>query len=895
MIELPKEKYTGKIGEVVIGKDLKVGGENTFPFYTFEGDLPNEPRIALEVYDIEPRDWPQACLEPFKEVVSDPVAWAKKCVEYGADMICVQLIGTDPTAENKSAEEAAELCKKIAEAVNIPILVWGSGKIEKDAEVLKKVADATQGKNLVLAPVQENNYKTIGAVAIGYKNKISASAPMDVNLSKQLNILLSNLGVADDQIIIDPTAASLGYGIEYVYSIIERAKQAALTQNDVKLQMPIVVNLGKEAWKVKEVKIPESYEAKLGNIGDARERGILWEAISAMGLLIAGADIIIIRHPETLKLVRKITNKLLGKEIEKTALEKPKEEIKPTPEIPKVALPTDVSEVILKLTQEIEILKKRLDEQKPATVKIIIEGPAEVIIEKVGEEKSTVPFVEMPVKKKSVISLKEVIIDGVVEKFSYDYEARVEGQKVSCKFGTTGVCCRICAMGPCRISPKTDKGLCGATPDTIAARNLIRMIAVGSSLFTDYTRSAVKRVESEEIKTFAEEFGRHSGEPGFLKSVPKKIYNIWQKMDILPRGIDREIVELMHRTHMGVDQDFNNLLQCGLRVALSSGLGSTFIGSQVKEALSSPKQLSTFSLNFIEKDAFNIIVPVDSLEAFYQAAEETEIKALARQLGIPKIKIINLEDVISQEMAMMTGAIDVIVADETTPISALLIASCYHTRAFTLTSIDIAGVKKMDNASSILKKALANIQNRGAMNITENELEITSKLPTNTDKIKGIAIVLNCKGDYTETIKELIANDILVLHAGCGSLELAKSGLFNKSAVQFAGKNLAAFCEQENISPCIYVGTCMDISKVIVPMMSLQNISAIIPEWIGEKAIAQAFFMLGCGLPIILGKDFWVSGTKELVNLLYKDNPLGTRFIYKEDNIAQETLNLIKT
>jgi acetyl-CoA decarbonylase/synthase complex subunit delta len=424
-IELLKESYSGKICESIVGKDLGIGGEDTLPFYTFEGNIPNEPRIAMEVYDIPPKDWPETCLAPFKEVVSSPVAWAKKCVEYGADMICIQLIGTDPTAENKSAEEAAELCRDIVNAVDLPVIVWGSGKIEKDAEVLKKVAEACEGKNIILGPVQENNYKTIGATAIGYKHKVAASAPMDVNLSKQLNILLGNLGVANDQILMDPTAGCLGYGIEYVYSIIERGKLAALVQNDAKLQMPFIINLGKEVWKVKEVKLKDTYDTTLGYIGDCRQRGILWEAISAMGILIAGANVIIMRHPEAVKLVKSVMNKLFGKEekrkVEKVVEEKvvpeekkptiemkvkepepkeeelPKAKVKEEPKIEEI-VSQDIDYTLSKINECLERLDRYLDTMKPVTVKIII-GDEEAVTVDDGKVEEEIKLIKEEVSK----------------------------------------------------------------------------------------------------------------------------------------------------------------------------------------------------------------------------------------------------------------------------------------------------------------------------------------------------------------------------------------------------------------------------------------------------------------------------------------------------------------
>lgn len=311
--EVPKITYTGKIKEVKLGKGPKaitVGGETAYPFYLFEGEMPHPPRIAMEVYDTAPDDWAEAALEPFKDVVNDPVAWAKKCVEvYGAEMIALQLASTDPNGLNRSSEEASRTAKKVAEALDVPVIVWGSGNAEKDTDVLRKVAEICDGMNLVIGPVVEDNYKQIGAGAIGYKHTAAASSPIDINLAKQLNILLGNLGVPDEQLIVDPTTGSLGYGIEYTYSVMERDRMAALTQQDEKLQFPILCNMAREVWKAKEAR---TSAGEAPSLGDAKKRGILMEAITAMMLLLAGADVLVMRHPEAIKLVREMINDFYG-------------------------------------------------------------------------------------------------------------------------------------------------------------------------------------------------------------------------------------------------------------------------------------------------------------------------------------------------------------------------------------------------------------------------------------------------------------------------------------------------------------------------------------------------------------------------------------------------------
>ena len=305
-IEIPKTHYSGKIKEIKLGKGEKavtVGGENSYPFYLFEGTMPHKPRIAMEVPDCVPLEWPKAAIEPFADVKNDPIAWAKKCIhEYGAEIIALQLVSTDPNGMNRGADEAAAVVKKVADAIDVPLIVWGTANHEKDTEVLTKVCEVCQDKRLIIGPVEEKDYKKIAAAAIAYKHTIIASSPIDINLAKQLNILLGNLGVADDMILMDPTVSGIGYGLEYCYSVMERMRMAGLTQQDEKLQFPIICNLSKEVWKSKEVNQPDNES----NMGNAKNRGILMEAMSAVALLMAGGDVIIMRHPEAIKLTREM-------------------------------------------------------------------------------------------------------------------------------------------------------------------------------------------------------------------------------------------------------------------------------------------------------------------------------------------------------------------------------------------------------------------------------------------------------------------------------------------------------------------------------------------------------------------------------------------------------------
>jgi len=312
--ELPKVTYTGRIREVTIGtgeRAVTVGGESCYPFHTFEGEIPHPPRIAMEVFDhVDPEEWSEPALEPFRDVIGDPAAWAQKCVqEYGAELIAVQLVSIDPNGLNRPAEEAVETVRKVVEAVDVPVIVWGCGDEEKDAEALRLVAEACEGRRLAIGPVVEGNYKQLGATCIAYNHVAIASTPIDINLAKQLNILLGDLGVPDDQIIMDPTTGGLGYGIEYTYSVMERIRIAALTQQDEKLAYPMICNMGVEVWKVKEAKLREEEAPELG---DLKRRAVMMEAITAKLLLLAGADILIMHHPEAVELTRGMLEELLA-------------------------------------------------------------------------------------------------------------------------------------------------------------------------------------------------------------------------------------------------------------------------------------------------------------------------------------------------------------------------------------------------------------------------------------------------------------------------------------------------------------------------------------------------------------------------------------------------------
>jgi len=292
----PIESHTGTVREIAIGKEskaVKIGGENALPFHFFdEGAIPNPPKLCLEVYDMQPKDWASWVIEPYKDVVADPVQWAKKCVEYGADAVCLQLVSTDPAEADTGAEAAAGLVKKVADAIPVPLIVYGSGDENKNVAVLTKVAEVCKGENLLLGPAVKENYEPVAKAASENGHALIAQTPLDINLMKELNIKLSKV-FAPEKIVIDPLSSALGYGMEYSFTIMERTKQTGVIFKDGMTQMPMIANLGGECWKTKEAKENEN-------------QGILWEGMTAISLLLAGANIVVLRHPKTLQYIRRL-------------------------------------------------------------------------------------------------------------------------------------------------------------------------------------------------------------------------------------------------------------------------------------------------------------------------------------------------------------------------------------------------------------------------------------------------------------------------------------------------------------------------------------------------------------------------------------------------------------
>ena len=309
-IEIPKDTWPGTVRSITIGataaqggtrsSTVTIGGEKTMPFLGFEAAMPNRPVVAVEIKDHRPEDWSPLLLQVWGDVVDDPAAWAKAAEAAGAELIqlSLSLIGT--SGQPTTPTEAVDVVKAVLSATGLPLIVFGPGQTDADNNLLVPIAEATKGERLVLGICEDKNYRTIVATAMANGHLVNARSPMDVNLAKQLNILISDMGMPLDRIIMDPTTGALGYGIEYGYSAMERLRQAAL-QGDSMTQLPMLVTPGFEAWKTKEAKVnvgvPEAW-------GDWAERSINWETLTAVSLLEAGADIVVLRHPESIKRVK---------------------------------------------------------------------------------------------------------------------------------------------------------------------------------------------------------------------------------------------------------------------------------------------------------------------------------------------------------------------------------------------------------------------------------------------------------------------------------------------------------------------------------------------------------------------------------------------------------------
>ena len=305
-----KEKWTSKINEVTIGatteqggtraKTVTVGGQSTLPSLTFEGEIPHKPVIAGYVADTAP-DWPDVLKDAIGSEINSPTEWAQKCVEeYGVDLISLKMIGADPAGKDASPADCAKVVSEMLKAVNVPLIIWGCGDETKNNEVLPECSQAAKGENCLIGSARESNYMTVVAICKADKHKIISEAPVDINIGKQVNILLQDAGFDLKDVIMFQTTAALGYGFDYVYTILERARIAGL-KGDNLMATPQICDVGGEVWRIKEATVDEDV---LPGWGKLEKRGPAWEATCAGVYLQAGADILIMAHPEAIKIAQ---------------------------------------------------------------------------------------------------------------------------------------------------------------------------------------------------------------------------------------------------------------------------------------------------------------------------------------------------------------------------------------------------------------------------------------------------------------------------------------------------------------------------------------------------------------------------------------------------------------
>jgi len=312
------ERWTMAINEVTIGAGpdeggtrksvVKVGGEKVLPYIHFEGSMPNRTVVAMEVWDCVPTDWAAPLMEALGDVVSSPAEWAKACEQkFGAEMICLTLKGTHPDFGDASADDAAAVVKSVLGATGLPVIIWGGGHDEKDNLVLPKCSQVAAGERCLVGTIKEDNYKTLTAACLADRHNLIGESPIDINIAKQVNILASDMGFPLERMVMFPATGALGYGMEYVYSIQERGRLAALG-GDKMMAMPVICQVGQEAWRAKEAKATAE---EFPQWGDEQERGALWELTTAVSLLQAGADIMVMRHPKAVAALKAVIAELM--------------------------------------------------------------------------------------------------------------------------------------------------------------------------------------------------------------------------------------------------------------------------------------------------------------------------------------------------------------------------------------------------------------------------------------------------------------------------------------------------------------------------------------------------------------------------------------------------------
>jgi carbon-monoxide dehydrogenase catalytic subunit len=567
--------------------------------------------------------------------------------------------------------------------------------------------------------------------------------------------------------------------------------------------------------------------------------------------------------------------------------------------------------------------------------------------------------------------------DGV----STSYE-RMKKMK-PCPFGDYGTCCKACNLGPCRLNPKGDDttcGNCGATAGTIAARNFARMIAAGAAAHSDHGREVAHVLigtargeipgyeikDEEKLNVLAgdfeittegkdknqiaeelgqkvlDEFGRQEGELYLAQRAPEPRKAIWRKLGIFPRGIDREIAETMHRTCMGVDQDYHNIISQAMRLALANGWGGSMIGTEIQDVLfGTPVPIrGKINLGVLEENQVNVIVhghePLLS-EMIVQASQEPELLAYAKKKGAEGINIAGLcctaNEVLQrhgvpvagnfsqQELALVTGTVEAMVVDVQCIMQSLpKVASHYHTHIITTSRkakiegalhMELSEKNPLESAEAVLRKAIDNYPNRDRdkVKLPGEPMDAVAGFshetinyilggrfrgsygPLNENiingRILGVAGVVGCDISTPESeqrhlalVRELIANNVLVLQTGCAAQITARNGLMTPEAAQYAGDGLAEVCQAVGIPPVLHCGACVDDSRLLIAGTTMVKqgglgedicdlpVVGCCPEWMSEKALAIGMYFVASGVYTVFGPSLPMSGSKALTNYL---------------------------
>jgi acetyl-CoA synthase len=317
-INLVHQKWSGKVLEVQLGatpaqggtrsQALVLGGETTLPYLYTEGQIPHPPAVAIGIADSRPTDWSPLLMEAWGDVMGDPAKWAAAAEAKGAQALLLRLSATKDGGSPMTAADARATVRAVLDASGLPLIVYGPGQVELDNELLVAVAEEGKGERLVLGKCEENNYRTIVAAALANGHLVVSSTAMDVNLAKQLNILISDMGLPLERIVMDPTCAAVGYGMEYGYSVMERLRLAALN-GDRMTQLPMMVTVGYEAWRQKETRVNEGVPKAWGAW---KERALNWETLTAATLVESAANLLVLRHPESVQRIRKMIAELMA-------------------------------------------------------------------------------------------------------------------------------------------------------------------------------------------------------------------------------------------------------------------------------------------------------------------------------------------------------------------------------------------------------------------------------------------------------------------------------------------------------------------------------------------------------------------------------------------------------